>query len=126
MRLKRRKRNTFTNLWLMLENMEVVEIPYSSIKKFIYVVKDKCITSMELRVKKGIKLLSFVDDVGYTGFERILSHNDICWIKKYYNGDKQEMLGIRWNNEDDWNSRCQSSYMDGEELVIKIKEERAD
>lgn len=120
MRLKRRKRNTFTNLWLTLENLEVVDIPYSSIKKFAYAIKDKCITSMELRVNKGIKLISFVDDIEDTGIGRILLHNDICWIKKYYNGGKQEMLGIRWNDEDDFNSRYQSSYMDGEELVIKI------
>lgn len=67
MRLKRRKRNKLTNIWLALENLEVVDIPVTSIKHLQY--SHKCGTNynMELRVSKDIKLLTFVKDCGDKG-----------------------------------------------------------
>lgn len=124
MRLKRRKRNKLTNIWLALENLEVIDIPATSIRHFNYSHKCGTIYNMELRVSRDIKLLTFVKDCEHKGVERILAYNDICWIRMYYKGGSYKFKYVKWYDEGDYNdcnNRYQSSYMDNDELVIKIE-----
>ena len=124
MRLKRRRRNLLTNIWLALENLEVIDIPKSSIKHLQYSHKYGTIEKMELRVSKDIKLLTFVNNCENKGVDRLLVYNDICWIRMYYEDSSYKFKYVKWYDEDDYNdcnNRYQSSCMEGEELVIKIE-----
>lgn len=123
MRLKRRKRNLLTNIWLALENLEVIDIPVTSIKHLQYSHKYGTIEKMELRVTKDIKLLTFVENCENKGVDRILAYNDICWIRMYYEDGSYKFKYVKWHDEGDYNdcnNRYQSSYIEDEELVIKI------
>lgn len=124
MRLKRRKRNLLTNIWLALENLEVIDIPVTSVKHLHYSHKCGTIEKMELRVTKDIKLLTFVNNCENKGMDRILAYNDICWIRMYYEDRSVKFKYVKWYDEGDYNdcnNRYQSSYMDNEDLVIKIE-----
>ena len=123
MRLKRRKRNLLTNIWLALENLEVIDIPITSIKHLQYSHKYGTIYKMKLRVSKDIKLLTFVENCEHKGMDRVLAYNDICWIRMYYADGSYKVKYVKWYDEGDYNdcnNRYQSSYIENEELVIKI------
>jgi len=120
MRLKRRKRNKLTNIRIGLENLEAIDIPVTSIKYLQYSHKCGTIYNMDLRVSKDIKLLTFVEDCENKGVDRLLAYNDICWIRMYYEDSSYKVRYVKWHDEEEDYNRYQSSYMDGEELVIKI------
>ena len=123
MRLKRRKRNLLTNIWLALENLEVIDIPVIAIKSLQYSHKYGTIYKMKLRVTKDIKLLTFVENCENKGVDRILAYNDICWIRMYYEDRSVKFKYVKWHDEGDYNdcnNRYQSSYIENEDLVIKI------
>lgn len=126
MRLKRRKRNKLTNIRIGLENLEIIDIPVASIKYLICSQKHRIIHNMKLRVTKDIKLLTFVKDYEYKAVDRLLAYNDICWIEMYYEDGSYKFKYIKWHDEgedyNDCNNRYQSSYMENEELVIKIND----
>ena len=125
MRLKRRKRNKLTNIWLALENLEIIDIPVTSIKHLQYSHKWGTIYNMELRVSKDIKLLTFVKDCENKAVDRILAYNDICWMRMYYEDGSYKFKYVKWHDEGDYNdcnNRYQSSYIEGEEVVIKIND----
>lgn len=114
MRFKRRKRNKLTNIWLALENLEIIDIPITSIRHLQYSHKCSTIYKMKLRVSK---------DCENKGVDRLLAYNDICWIRMYYEDGSYKFKYVRWHDEGDYNdcnNRYQSSYIEGEELVIKI------
>ena len=124
MRLKRRKRNLLTNIWLALENLEVIDIPVTAIKHLHYSHKYGTIYKMKLRVSKDIKLLTFVENCENKGVDRLLAFNDICWIRMYYENGSYKFKYVKWHDEEDYNdcnNRYQSSYIENEELVIKIE-----
>lgn len=124
MRLKRRKRNKPTNIWLALENLEIIDIPVTSIRHLQYSHKCGVIYNMELRVGKDIKLFTFVKDCESKGVDRLLAYNDICWIRMYYEDGSYKVKYVKWHHEDDYNhfnNRYQSSCMENEEVVIKIE-----
>jgi hypothetical protein len=86
----------------------------------------KCgtIYNMTLRVSKDIKLLTFVENCEGKGVDRILAYNDICWIRMYYGDGSYRFKYVKWHDEGDYNdcnNRYQSSYMENEDLVIKIE-----
>ena len=121
MRLKRRKRNTYTEIYLVLENLEAIRIPSSTIKKFTYRTKDKVIVKMELIVDDKIKLHPYGED-RTKPFDRVLAYDDICYIIKYYK-DKKEYVGIKWeDNGNDYTNKYQSSFVD-EKGLLNIKVE---
>ncbi len=123
MRLNRRKRNLLTSIWLALENLEVVDVPITAIKHLQYSHKYGTIYKMKLGVTKDIKLLTFVNNCENKGVDRLLAYNDICWIRMYYADGSYKFKYIKWHDEGDYNdcnNRYQSSYIEDEELVIKI------
>ena len=125
MRLKRRKRNKLTKIWLGLENLEMIDIPATSVKHLQYSHKYDTIYNMELRVRKDIKLLTFVKDYESKAVDRLLAYNDICWIRMYYEDGSYKFKYVKWHDEgEDYNNCYQSSYMENEELVIKINDIR--
>lgn len=124
MRLKRRKRNTFTEIYLVMENLEAISIPSSTIKKFTYKTKGKVIVKMELIVDDKIKLQSFANYDETRAFERVLAYDDICYIIKYFK-TKKKYVRIKWHDEGDYNdcnNRYQSSFID-EKGLLNIKVE---
>lgn len=122
MRIKKRKRNTYTEIYLVLENLEAISIPSSAIKKFTYKTKNKVIVKMDLIVNDKAKLQSFADYDETKASERVLAYDDICYIIKYYKNIKK-YIRIKWkDNGNDYTNKHQSSFVDGKGLLnIKIE-----